>query len=144
MDIIDILVVEDNDADAEICLRTLKKTGLSNLIYCVKDGLQALDFLFATTTFAYRKVENIPKLIILDLNMPHIDGLSVLKVIRGDDRTRMIPVVVLTASSEKEDEEKCKALNVSRFIQKPVDSAEFSKIIEEIGRQWLSADKTNH
>lgn len=141
MDIVDILLVEDNDADAEICIRTLKKTGLSNLIFRVKDGLQALDFLFATTAFSYRKIENVPKLIILDLTMPNIDGLSVLKVIRGDDRTLKIPVVVFTASAEAEDEAKCRELGVSRYIQKPIESAEFAKVVDEIGRYWLSPDK---
>ena len=140
MDIVDILIVEDNDSDAEICMRTLKKTGLTNLIYRVKDGLEALDFLFATSAFAYRKIENVPKLILLDLTMPLIDGFSVLKVIRGDDRTLMIPVVVFTASAEVEDEKKCRELGVSQYIQKPIDSAEFSKIVDEIGRRWLSPE----
>ena len=144
MDIIDILIVEDNDSDAEICMRALKKTGLSNLIYRVKDGLEALDFLFATTSFAYRKVENVPKLILLDLNTPNIDGFSVLKVIRGDDRTRMIPVVVFTASADKVDEEKCKELGVIRYLQKPIDPVEYSKVVDEIGRYWLSADRAIH
>lgn len=142
MDIVDILIVEDNDSDAEICIRALKRTGLTKLVFRVKDGLEALDFLFATTAFAYRQIENVPKLIILDLTMPLVDGFSVLKVIRGDDRTRMIPVVVFTASAELEDERICAELGVSRYIQKPIDSQEFSKIVDDIGRYWLSREET--
>lgn len=139
---IEILVVEDNPTDAELTIRALKKTALTNLIYCVQDGVEALDFLFATGAYSNRKVENTPKMIVLDLKMPKVNGFDVLKIIKNDNRTHMIPVVIYTSSKELDDIKKCNKLGVNSYVVKPVESEKYTKIVAEIGNYWMTVNQT--
>jgi two-component system response regulator len=139
---VEILVVEDNATDAELTLRALKKTGLTNLVYHVKDGVEALDFLFATGAYASRNVENTPKVIVLDLKMPKVNGFDVLKIIKGDNRTLMIPVVIYTSSKEPEDINKCNKLGVNSYVVKPVESDKFTHVVGELGKYWMNVNQT--
>lgn len=139
---IEILVVEDNLTDAELTMRALKKSALTNLVYHVKDGVEALDFLFATGAYASRQVENTPKVIVLDLKMPKVNGFDVLKIIKGDNRTLMIPVVVYTSSREVEDIIKCNKLGVNSYVVKPVESDKFTKVVAEMGNYWMTINQT--
>ena len=140
---VEILVVEDNETDAELTLRALKKTSLTNLIYHVKDGVEALDFLFATGAYSDRRIENTPKVIMLDLKMPKVNGFDVLKIIKGDNRTLMIPVVVYTSSKELEDINKCNKLGVNSYVVKPVESDKFTKVVAELGNYWMKINQTH-
>ncbi len=139
---VEILVVEDNPTDAELTLRALKKTALTHLIYHVKDGVEALDFLFATGAYSNRKVENKPRVIMLDLKMPKVNGFDVLKIIKGANRTLMIPVVVYTSSKELDDISKCNKLGVNSYVVKPVESDKFSKVVAEMGTYWMNINQT--
>lgn len=140
---VEILVVEDNETDAELTLRALKKTALTNLIYHVKDGVEALDFLFATGAYSDRRIENTPKVIMLDLKMPKVNGFDVLKIIKGDNRTLMIPVVVYTSSKELDDINKCNKLGVNSYVVKPVESDKFTKVVAELGNYWMKINQTH-
>lgn len=139
---IEILVVEDNPTDAKLTIRALKKTALTNLIYCVQDGVEALDFLFATGAYSNRKVENTPKMIVLDLKMPKVNGFDVLKIIKNDKRTHMIPVVIYTSSKELDDIKKCNKLGVNSYVVKPVESDKYTKVVAEIGNYWMTVNQT--
>lgn len=132
-----LLIVEDNESDAEITIRILKKLNSKYAILHLRDGLEALDYLFATAKYAARKIEDTPDLIVLDLAMPNIDGKSVLKVIRGDDRTKSIPTIIFSATIDEEDKKICNELNVVDFIQKPIDATEYTKMVEKIGATWI-------
>jgi two-component system response regulator len=134
---VEILLVEDNDADAELTLRALKKQHLANRLHRVEDGAQALDFLFASGAYADRKTANVPKLVLLDLKLPKISGLEVLSRIKSDARTRTIPVVVMTSSREEPDLIKSYALGVNSYVVKPVEFESFSKAVAELGFYWL-------
>ncbi len=136
-DIVEILLVEDNATDAELCILALKERNLANHLAWVKDGAEALDFLFATGGYSERQVTNIPKVVLLDLRLPKIDGLEVLKRIKADERTRHIPVVVLTSSKEDRDIVASYNLGVNSYISKPVDFDEFTKVVSELGMYWL-------
>ncbi|HWY10440.1 MAG TPA: response regulator, partial [Bacteroidia bacterium] len=118
---IEILLVEDNMSDAELTIRALKKNNLANKLVHLKDGAEALDFIFAHGQFSERKVENGPKVILLDLKMPKVNGIEVLKKIKADERTKKIPVVVLTSSKEDPDIQECYRLGVNSYVVKPVD-----------------------
>ncbi len=139
---VEILIVEDNATDAELTLRALKKTALTSSVYCVKDGVEALDFLFATGAYASRKIESRPKVIVLDLKMPKVNGFDVLKIIKGDKRTLMIPVVVYTSSKEIDDIKKCNKLGVNSYVVKPVESEKFTKVVAEMGNYWMNINQT--
>ncbi len=134
---IDILIVEDNSTDAELTIRALKKNNLANKIFLVEDGEEALDFLFARNKYADRKNNENPKVVFLDLKLPKVDGLEVLKVIKSDDVLKTIPVVVLTSSNEESDIVKSYQLGVNSFITKPVDFEKFMIAVKEIGFYWL-------
>ena len=134
---VEILFVEDNTEDAELTIRSLKKHHLANKLIHVKDGAEALDFIFATGAFAQRNVKNGPKVILLDLKLPKMDGLEVLRKVRADPRTKMIPVVILTSSKEEKDIVESYRLGVNSYIVKPVDFEKFSRSIEELGLYWL-------
>ena len=134
---IEILLVEDNAGDAEMTTRALKKNGLANRLLHLKDGAEALDFLFAEGDFAGREVVNKPKVILLDLKMPKVNGLEVLEKVKSDDMTKLIPVVMLTSSKEHPDVEKSYQLGANSFIVKPVDFESFRKIVNELGIYWL-------
>ncbi|MDD5300125.1 MAG: response regulator [Gallionella sp.] len=134
---VEILLVEDNPNDAELAIRALKKNNLANKLVWVKDGAEALDFIFATGSYSGRNVENGPKVILLDLRLPKVDGMEVLRRIKGDERTKMIPVVVLTSSKEDQDVIESYKLGVNSFISKPVEFDAFSKVVAELGLYWL-------
>jgi len=134
---VEILLVEDNPTDAELAILALKERGLANHLVWVKDGAEALDFLFATGAYANRSVENTPKVVLLDLRLPKVDGLEVLRRIKADDRTKDIPVAVVTSSKEDRDVIASYKLGVNSYISKPVDFDEFTKVVSELGYYWL-------
>jgi two-component system, response regulator len=134
---IEILLVEDNPYDAELTLHALQKIRLANHIEVIRDGAEALDFIFATGAHARRNVWNRPRVIMLDLKLPKVDGLEVLRRIRGDTRTCSIPVVVLTSSREEHDVLESYRLGVNSYIVKPVDGEQFTKAVQELGLYWL-------
>jgi two-component system response regulator len=138
---IEILLVEDNDGDAEMTIRALKKNNLANKLVHLKDGAEAMDFLFGEGNYANRSVEYRPKVILLDLKMPKVNGIEVLRTIRADERTSKIPVVVLTSSSEDPDIQTCYALGVNSYVVKPVAFEEFFKAISNLGLYWIIVNK---
>jgi CheY-like chemotaxis protein len=133
----EILLVEDNPADAELTLHALQKSNLTNKIQLVRDGEEALDFLFCRGTFASRQFEQVPHLILLDLKLPKVDGLQVLEEVKRDLRTRAIPVIVLTTSKEERDMVSSYRLGVNSYIQKPVNFSEFQEVVRQLGMYWL-------
>ena len=134
---IDILLVEDNESDAEMTIRALKKSGLANTVLHLNDGAEALDFIFAEGEYSGRLVEKIPKLILLDLKMPRVNGIKVLLKIKADKRTKKIPVVMLTSSQEDPDIQRCYDLGVNSYVVKPVEFEEFYKVISSLGLYWM-------
>jgi two-component system response regulator len=133
---VEILLVEDNPTDAELAIRTLKKSILADKLVWVKDGAEALDFLFATGAYSERQVTNGPNVILLDLRLPKVDGMEVLRRVKNDERTRTIPVVVLTSSKEDRDVVESYQLGVNSYICKPVEFDEFVKVVSELGLYW--------
>jgi two-component system, response regulator len=140
-DNIEVLLVEDNPTDAELCMLALQERKLANKLVWVKDGAEALDFIFGTGEYAGRDCENIPKVILLDLRLPKVDGLEVLRRIKADERTRKIPVVIMTSSKEDRDVVASYELGANSFISKPVDFDEFSKVVAELGMYWLLVNR---
>jgi CheY-like chemotaxis protein len=134
---IEILLVEDNPYDAELALRSLKNNHLANRVIVVRDGEEALDFIFARGAFSDRRVEDIPRVILLDLKLPKVDGLEVLKAVKNDPRTRFIPVVVLTSSKEEKDIVESYQLGANSYIVKPVDFDKFIEAVNSLGLYWL-------
>lgn len=134
---IEVLLVEDNPSDAELTLRALKKRNLANRIVRVADGEEALDFIFARGSFGERRIENRPKVILLDLKLPKVDGLEVLQAIKSDPRTQSIPVVMLTSSREERDIIESYRLGANSYIVKPVDFDKFLAAVDELGLYWL-------
>lgn len=144
----EILLVEDNPYDAEMVLHTLKKANLTNRIHVVKDGEEALDFIFRRGQYADKSYAARPKVVLLDLKLPKIDGIEVLRQIRNNPATKKMPVVVLTSSKEGRDIEECYSLGVNSYIVKPVDFAQFSESVKNLGLYWLLLNQppamTNH
>lgn len=138
---VDILLVEDNPTDAELALRALKKHNLANRIEWVKDGAEALDFLFGRGKFADQQNSPLPRVVLLDLNLPKLNGLEVLKALRADPRTAALPVVVLTSSREEKDMVAAYRLGVNSFVSKPVAFDEFAKTVADMGFYWLLVNK---
>ncbi len=134
---VEVLLVEDNPTDVELTLRTLKKYNLANHVEVVNDGAEALDFIFATGVYKDRKIDKKPKVILLDLKLPKVDGLEVLRKIKSDERTKDIPVVVLTSSKEEQDRIESYSLGVNSYIVKPVDFNQFTKAVSELGLYWV-------
>ncbi len=134
---VEILLVEDSATDLELTLRALKKAKLANRIEVVRDGEEALDFLFARNQYASRSAEDKPRLVLLDLKLPKVDGLEVLKAVKSDPTTRSIPVVVLTSSNEQKDIVKSYDLGVNSYIVKPVDFDGFMSAVGDLGLYWL-------
>ena len=134
---IEILLVEDNSSDAEMTIDALKKSNLANRLLHLKDGAAALDFIFAHGEYSDREVAATPKVILLDLKMPKVNGLQVLEKIRGDERTKRVPVVVLTSSKEDPDIQKCYDLGVNSYVVKPVEFDKFQKAISDLGLYWM-------
>jgi CheY-like chemotaxis protein len=135
--IVEILLVEDNKRDADLTLRALKKRNLNNKIVWVKDGEEALDYLFARNEYDHRSINNKPKVVLLDLKMPKVDGLEVLKEIRTHPVTKTIPVVILTSSKEEQDIVKSYEYGVNSYIVKPVDFTKFLDSVADVGFYWL-------
>ena len=136
-DEVEILLVEDNATDAELAILALQERNLANKLVWVKDGAEALDFLFSKGDYADRSTEHMPKVVLLDLRMPKVDGLEVLRCIKADERLKHIPVVVLTSSKEDPDVKACYAFGVNSYISKPVDFDDFAKVVSELGFYWL-------
>lgn len=134
---VEILLVEDNKNDAELCIRALKKVNLSNNLYHVKDGVEALDFLFARNQYADRQDKKNPKVILLDIKMPRLDGIEVLRQIKSNPATKLIPVVVMTSSKEEHDIVRSYDLGANSFVVKPVDFNSFSKAVSDLGMYWV-------
>jgi two-component system, response regulator len=134
---VEILLVDDNASDVELTVRALRRHKLANNIHVAEDGQAALDFVFCRGAHADRSFGAQPKVVFLDLKMPKVDGIDVLRAIRGDSRTKMIPVVILTSSKEQRDIVEGYKLGVNAYIQKPVDFEEFRKVIEQMGLFWL-------
>ncbi|MCX5973509.1 MAG: response regulator [Coprothermobacterota bacterium] len=138
---VEILLVEDNPNDVELTLRALKENKLANRIQVVEEGAAALDFLFANGVFTQRDVEALPKVVLLDLKLPKVSGLEVLRAIKSDERTKLVPVVVLTSSQEERDIVESYHLGANSYITKPVDFDNFVKSISELGLYWLLLNK---
>ncbi len=136
-DAIEVLLVEDNPTDAELTLRALRGKGLRNEFVVARDGQEALDFLFAQGAYADRNMRESPKLVLLDLRLPKVDGIEVLRKIKSDERTKAIPVVVLTSSRQEPDIEKCYQLGANSYIVKPVDFDKLVEAVSELGVYWL-------
>ena len=142
MNEVEVLLVEDNPSDAELTMRALKKSNLANKLFHVKDGAEAIDFLFAQGKFASRRVESGPKVVLLDLKLPKVDGIEVLRRIKSDDRTKIIPVVVMTSSREDRDLVDCYNLGVNGYVVKPVEFEDFARAVSELGCYWLLINET--
>ncbi|MEX0720422.1 MAG: response regulator [Balneolaceae bacterium] len=139
---VEILLCEDNKRDADLTIRSLKKKNVNNTIIWVKDGEEALDYLFGRNAFKNRSLENKPTVILLDLKMPKVDGLGVLKEVRSHESTKTIPVVILTSSEEEKDIVQSYELGVNSYIVKPVDFKKFSDSISEVGYYWTLLNKS--
>jgi two-component system response regulator len=138
LDSVELLLVEDNINDAELAIRELKKHHLANNLFHVKDGEEALDFLFATGKYAgTRNVNHTPKVVLLDIQMPKVNGIEVLQRLKDDDRTKATPVVMLTSSKEDPDIQKCYQLGANSYIVKPVNFERFAEAIKNLGFYWL-------
>lgn len=139
---VEILLVEDNPSDAKLAIKALQRNNLANRVYLVKDGEEALDFLFTRGKYESRKGALNLKVVMLDLKLPKIDGLEVLRVIKNDPLTRMIPVVMLTSSKEEKDIVESYKLGVNSYIVKPVDFEQFVKSVAELGLYWCKLNET--
>jgi CheY-like chemotaxis protein len=134
---VEILIVEDTPQDLELTLRALRKAKLSNRIQVARDGAEAIEFIFGEGAYAGRNIDNGPKVILLDLKLPKIDGIEVLRRVKGDPRTKAIPVVVLTSSKEQKDVVESYQLGVNSYIVKPVDFERFASAVGDLGLYWL-------
>jgi CheY-like chemotaxis protein len=132
-----ILLVEDNASDEKLTVVAFKRCGVANDLVVVRDGAAALEYLFATGAYADRDPRSPPTVVLLDLNLPKIDGLEVLRRIRGDERTRLLPVIVLTASREEADVLRSYVLGANAYVRKPVEFAEFAEAAKTLGLFWL-------
>lgn len=132
-----VLLVEDNPDDEALTLRAFRKSNLTNAIVVARDGVEALDYLFGTGTYAGRDVEDLPQLVLLDLKLPKVDGLEVLQRIRESDITKTLPVVILTSSKEQEDLLTSYSLGANSYIRKPVDFNQFIQAVQQLGLYWL-------
>ena len=137
----EILLVEDNPNDVELTMRALQKQNLANKVFHVKDGAEALEFMFATGAYSKRKMDNRPKVILLDLKLPKIDGIEVLRRIKADARTKDTPVVMLTSSQEERDVLESYHLGANSYIVKPVDFSNFVHAVSELGVYWGMLNK---
>ena len=134
---IEILLVEDNMGDAELTIRALKRRNLANRLVHLENGADALDYIFAEGIYSERNMENIPRIILLDLNMPKVGGIEVLRRLKADDKTNEIPVIVLTSSNEDPDIKTCYKLGVNSYVVKPVDFDSFAKVVGQLGLYWF-------
>ena len=135
--IVDVLLVEDNPDDVALALHAFKKSNFSNRVHVVRDGAEALEYIFCTGAYAGRKIDQVPRFILLDLKLPKVDGLEVLKRIKSDPRTKHTPVVMMTSSREENDLVASYALGVNSYIVKPVDFQQFVESTRTLGLYWL-------
>jgi len=142
MNEVEILLVEDNPHDLELTLRALRKGNLANHITAVRDGAAALDFIFARGEYANRNLEHGPRVVFLDLKLPKVDGIDVLRAVKSDERTKKIPIVIITSSAEERDRVASYELGVNSYVVKPIEFGEFMKTITELGFYWLAVNKT--
>ena len=139
---VEILLVEDNPNDIKLTLHAFQKHNLANQVQVVRDGEEALEFLFCTGRYAGRAIENGPRLVLLDLKLPLVDGIEVLRQVKSDPRTRMIPVVVMTSSREERDIVDSYQVGVNSYIVKPVDFEQFADTVSQVGMYWVLANQT--
>ena len=132
-----ILLVEDNPDDEALTIRALNRNNITNAVFVARDGVQAMDYVFAKGEHADRDIKDLPRLVLLDLKLPKVDGLEVLRQIRADERTKRLPVVVLTSSKEEQDLVDSYNLGVNSYIRKPVDFTLFSEAVRQVGLYWL-------
>jgi two-component system response regulator len=137
-----ILLVEDNPKDEELTLRAFKKSNILNPVVVARDGVEALDYLFARGGHANRDPAAMPQVILLDLKLPKVDGLEVLRTLRADGRTKLLPVVVLTSSNEEQDLIRSYSLGANSYVRKPVDFAQFLEAVRQLGLYWLILNET--
>ncbi len=137
-----ILLVEDNPRDEELTLRALKKSNIANPVVVARDGVEALDYLFARGIHAQRDRAVLPQVVLLDLKLPKVDGLEVLKALRADEFTKLLPVVVLTSSLEEQDLIRSYSLGANSYVRKPVDFAQFAEAVRQLGLFWLVLNET--
>ena len=137
-----ILLVEDNPDDEELALRALRKNNVTSDVVVMRDGVQALDWLFGTGAHAGRDISLMPAVILLDLKLPKLDGLEVLKAVRANERTKMVPVVILTTSKEESDLMASYSLGANSYIRKPVDFSKFMEAVRQLGVYWLGLNET--
>lgn len=137
----DIVIVEDSPSDAELVTRVFRKHGLADKSIVLKDGVEALDFLFAQGTFAGRAGNRAPKVILLDLKLPRVDGIEVLRRLKSDERTRKIPIVALTSSTEQRDLKAAYELGVNSYVTKPIEFSKFAGIVAELGKYWVEVNR---
>lgn len=141
MNALEILLVEDNPNDLELTLHALSKHNVANKIHVVRDGEEALDFLFCRGAYKDRRFDNPPKMVLLDLKLPKVDGLEILRAVKSDPRTKAVPVVVMTSSKEQRDLVESYQLGVNSYIQKPINFAEFQEVIRQLGYYWLAINQ---
>ena len=134
---VEILLVEDNPNDVKLALHAFQKHRLANQVHVVRDGAEALEFVFCTDRYAERRIENGPKVVLLDLKLPLVDGIEVLRRIKADPRTQMIPVVIMTSSKEESDVVESYKLGVNSYIVKPVNFDQFTEVVRQLGYYWL-------
>jgi two-component system, response regulator len=142
MNAVEILLVEDNPQDLELTLRALRKNHLANSITAVSDGEAALDFIFARGQFGDRDINHHPRVVFLDLKLPKVDGIEVLRQVKSDERTRSIPIVVVTSSAEERDRVESYQLGVNSYVVKPIEFDAFAKTIAELGFYWMAVNKS--
>jgi CheY-like chemotaxis protein len=139
---VDLLLIEDQPSDAELALRALRNLDLGKRVELVEDGAEALDFIFGRNAYAERSVEDAPTLILLDLKLPKVSGHEVLRRLKSDERTKHIPVIVLSSSKEDSDVERCYDLGVNSYVVKPVDFGQFTETVQRIGTYWLTTNES--
>lgn len=140
--LIEILLVEDNPNDAELSLYALRKHRIANRVHHSRDGAEAIDYLFGEGAYRGKNIEETPKVVLLDLKLPKVDGLAVLKRIKSDPRTRHIPVVILTSSSEERDIVNCYRLGANSYLVKPIDFEQFSESVRQLGFYWVQLNES--
>lgn len=139
---VEILLVEDNMSDAELTIRALTKAKIANSILHLKDGAEALDYLFGKAAYAERDITKLPKVILLDIKMPKVDGIEVLRQLKASEHTKVIPVVIMTSSAEEKDIVSSYQLGVNSYVVKPVGFEDFAKAVGELGLYWMLLNKS--
>jgi two-component system, response regulator len=136
-----VVLVEDNANDEELMLRALRKSGIRNRVVVVRDGAEALDYFFTRGSHAGRPATELVQVVLLDLKLPKVDGLEVLRAVRGDARTKLIPIVVLTSSAEAQDMVRSYQLGANSYVRKPIDFTQFVDAVRELGTYWLAINR---